>query len=220
MKSMKRWRIYNRRMVVDRFQVRLAAAAVAHFAIVVVVLLAVLYGGALVDLVAGDSASWRGRAAAYDLRLLAGRAWLPLLGTVILLVLHNVLISHKIAGPLYRFRRYFKKVGEGDLRRPMEVRSRDYLRGDAEVISAMVESLRNRVALAAEHLERAGDDWAKLRASLPSDVSEALHGKIDQVERRLESSRRTLATFQLGDAVPPSPADAESDTVHPAELKV
>jgi len=135
-------------------------------------------------------------------------------------VLHNVMISHKIAGPLYRFRRYFKQVGEGDLSRPMEVRSHDYLRGDAVVISAMVEALRNRVALVAEQVERANEDWERLRASLPADAAEVLSGKIDLVERRLQSGRRTLSSFRLGDAVARPPVDSESDVVHPAELKV
>lgn len=220
MKNLKRWRIYSRRMVVDRFQLRLAAAAVAHFVIAVVVLLAVLYGGDLIGLFGRDEVSWRAQAALYDLRHLAGRAWLPLLGTVVLLVLHNVLISHKIAGPLYRFRRYFKLVGSADLSRPIEVRSRDYLKRDAEVISEMVEALRNRVALVAENVERANEDWQRLRSSLPVDAAEALVGKIDLVERRLENARRNLSGFRLGDAVPRPPSDSEHDIVHPAELKV
>ena len=220
MSKASRWKVYNRRVLVDRFQVRLAGVAVVHFLVIVGVFVSALFAPIVIDLVSGDMSSPRVQAAAREFLVLHGRIWMPLLGVLVLLLLHNVLMTHRIAGPLYRFRRYFKTVGEGNLASSMAIRDRDYLRKDAEVISEMVTSVRNKVALVAEHVERANEDWAHLRSALPRDTTEGLSGKIDVMESRLESCRRSLAAFDLGDAVATA-ADTQDETpLHPAELKV
>ena len=84
----------------------------------------------------------------------------------------------------------------------------------------MVESLRNRVALVSEHVERANEDWGRLRSALPRNAAEDLSGKIDILEGRLESCRRSLAGFELGRAVAPAADQREQEPIHPAELKV
>jgi len=220
MTTASRWKLYNRRVLVDRFQVRLAGVAIVHFLLIVGVFVSSLFAPVVIDLVSGDMSSPRVQEAAREFLVLHTRIWVPLSLSVVLLVLHNILITHRIAGPLYRFRRYFKTVGDGKLSSPMEIRDRDYLRKDAEVISEMVESLRNRVALVAEHVERANEDWSRLRGALPREAAEELSGKIDILEGRMESCRRSLASFELGRAVAPAADQAEEEPIHPAELKV
>jgi hypothetical protein len=83
-----------------------------------------------------------------------------------------------------------------------------------------VEAVRNKVALVAEHVERANEDWGRLRSELPAGAAEDLSGKIDIMESRLESCRRSLAAFDLGSAVAPPPGDPAAEPIHPAELKV
>ena len=53
-------------------------------------------------------------------------------------------ISHKIAGPLYRFESLCKQVGEGNLNTITHLRSNDQLQELAQSFSAMVDKLRNR----------------------------------------------------------------------------
>lgn len=220
MSKISRWKIYNRRVLVDRFQVRLAGVAIVHFLVIVGIFVSALFAPVVIDLVSGDMSSPRVQAAAREFLVLHSRIWMPLLGSLVLLVLHNVLMTHRIAGPLYRFRDFFKSVGAGDLSRPMEVRDRDYLRKDAEAISEMVEALRNKVALVAEQVERANEDWGRLRSALPVEASEALSGKIDVLESRLEGCQRSVTAFDLGNAVAPAPGELDEAPVHPAELKV
>jgi len=220
MSKASRWKIHNRRVLVDRFQVRLAGVAIVHFLVIVGIFVSALFAPVIIDLVSGDMSSPVVQEAAREFLVLHSRIWMPLLGALVLLVLHNILMTHRIAGPLYRFRRYFKTVGEGKLASTMHVRDRDYLRKDAEVISEMVESLRNKVALVAEHVERANEDWGRLRSALPVEAANDLSGKIDIMEGRLESCRRSLAGFELGTAVAPPPGDPAAEPIHPAELKV
>ena len=220
MSKVSRWKVYNRRVLVDRFQVRLAGVAIVHFLVIVGVFVSALFAPIVIDLVSGDMSSPRVQEAAREFLVLHNRIWMPLLGALVLLVLHNILMTHRIAGPLYRFRVYFKTVGEGRLASVMEIRDRDYLRKDAEVISEMVESLRNKVALVAEHVERASEDWDRLRSTLPRDAAEDLSGKIDVMESRLESCRRSLASFELGSAVASAADEQDEAPLHPAELKV
>jgi methyl-accepting chemotaxis protein len=220
MNKASRWKIYNRRVLVDRFQVRLAGVAIVHFLVIVGIFVSALFAPVVIDLVSGDMSSPVVQEAAREFLVLHNRIWMPLLGSLVLLVLHNVLMTHRIAGPLYRFRRYFKTIGEGKLASTMEVRDSDYLRKDAEVISEMVESVRNKVALVAEHVERANEDWERLRSELPAGAAEDLSGKIDIMESRLESCRRSLAAFDLGSAVAPAAGEQDEVPLHPAELKV
>jgi len=215
-----RWKVYNRRVLVDRFQVRLAGVAIVHFLIVVAVFVSALFAPIVIDLSSGDLSSPRVQEAAREFLVLHSRIWLPLAGALALLVLHNVLMTHRIAGPLYRFRRYFKTVGEGKLSTLMEIRDSDYLRKDAVVISEMVESVRNKIALVAEQVERANDDWGRLRSALPAEAANDLSGKIDILESRLESCRRSVAAFDLGNAVAPATGELDGEPAHPAELKV
>jgi len=53
-------------------------------------------------------------------------------------------ISHKIAGPLYRFETLCRQIGEGNLEGVTHLRENDQLQDLAQAFSEMVDQLRNR----------------------------------------------------------------------------
>ncbi len=72
------------------------------------------------------------------------------LGPVLLIILlalcvHSVLVSHRIAGPLYRFRATFKQVAEGDLSKVVRIRRGDFLLNEQAKIEEMIEALRSKL---------------------------------------------------------------------------
>jgi methyl-accepting chemotaxis protein len=68
---------------------------------------------------------------------------------VILLILafiHQIVITHKICGPLVNFRNTFKRISEGDLTRKIFLRRHDFLQDEANQVNEMIDVLSNFVS--------------------------------------------------------------------------
>ena len=57
-------------------------------------------------------------------------------------VVVSVILSHRIAGPLYRIERYLNEVAQGDFSSILKLRKRDELKGVAEAINSLTQDLR------------------------------------------------------------------------------
>ena len=60
-------------------------------------------------------------------------------------IIVTIVLSHKIAGPLYRFEKNAKKVGEGDLTVRTKLRESDQTKQLAIAFSEMTDSLREKM---------------------------------------------------------------------------
>lgn len=110
--------------------------------------------------------------------------WPALGGVLVFAAAALVKASHRIAGPLYRFRRVFEAVQEGDLRASARVRRGDYLTGESEALEAMLGSLRERIGSA----QRAIDE-----------AEHALDADPHTARRAIANARRILRTFSIDD---------------------
>lgn len=72
---------------------------------------------------------------------------------VILLALAGIVITHKVAGPLFKMKRMIREVGEGRLVVPGRLRKGDELQDFFEVFATMVENLRRRQSTEIELLD-------------------------------------------------------------------
>ncbi|MBN2071683.1 MAG: hypothetical protein JW814_09530 [Candidatus Krumholzibacteriota bacterium] len=194
---MKRWRIYNRKVLVDPLQMRFAGVAVCHFTIIVLIFITTLFVPVIIRLQGGEITEPGVQAAAHEFLVLHDRLWIPLLGSLVLIVLHNILFTHRIAGPLFRFRPYLKAVGEGDLSASIKFRKRDHLKKEAEVASEMVESLREKISQADGQLGELEKTWTDLRTELSRDAIATLEKKIDGMSREIDRCRESLSVFKL-----------------------
>lgn len=195
MNGARRGKIYNRQVLVEAFQLRFIGVAMLHFLVVVAIFLAALYAPILIDLRSEAISSPHVQAAAREFLFLHTRLWLPLFGAFILVILHNILVSHRVAGPLLRFRRYLRGVGEGDLSHPIRFRNGDYLGQEARAASNMVESLRMRIERMETRLERANAAWADLKDDL--DASGLRGQQIAAVDESLAACRAGLRAFKI-----------------------
>ena len=57
----------------------------------------------------------------------------------------TLFVSHKIAGPLYRFELELNRIAEGDLTRDIHLRQNDQITDIAKSLNAMTGSLNNKV---------------------------------------------------------------------------
>jgi len=107
---------------------------------------------------------------------------------VILLILafiHQIVITHKICGPLVNFTNTFKKISEGDLTRKIFLRRHDFLQNEAnqvnemiDVLSSFVSKMKNENSLLRATLEDAangGTEPEKLDETLQKAIEHADH---------------------------------------------
>jgi len=66
-----------------------------------------------------------------------------LIGLVVIMV--TLLVSHKIAGPMFRFEKDIERVTRGDLKSRINIRKGDQFQEMATSLNTMIESLNNRV---------------------------------------------------------------------------
>lgn len=96
----------------------------------------------------------------------------------------SIFVSHKIAGPIYRFEKEAKAIGEGDLTVKFKLRKGDELKELADALEKMVGVLRNKIK---DALESAGE----LSGGLEKLVCESTE------ERRIISNLKTsLSRFE------------------------
>ena len=73
-------------------------------------------------------------------------------------------ISHKLAGPLFRFDKEIKKIGEGDLTTVVTLRNKDQITDLADTLNKMTASLREKILSiqegVAQSIERASQENA------------------------------------------------------------
>ena len=105
----------RRRIVVDGLQYRLLAINLLYFLVILLILAAFLFTPLVLKLRDGTtllSAAEQQEVASQFLTL-HKRIWPALLITFGLLSVHSILVSHRIAGPLYQFRRILKGLRDG-----------------------------------------------------------------------------------------------------------
>lgn len=138
---------FRRRIFISDLQYRLLVVNLLYFCAIVLIFAAVVFLPLMVQLRSGSMASpAEAEQVATEFLFLHARLWPALLLVLGLLALHSVIVSHRLAGPLYRFRRVLETVAEGDLSVRAKIRRNDYLTNEVAVINEMIEALAKRIA--------------------------------------------------------------------------
>lgn len=106
--------------------------------------------------------------------------------TAVIVVLY---ISHKIAGPLYRFESLCKQVGDGNFNTITHLRSNDQLQELAQSFSAMVDKLRNRRDQTNNLLDDLNNQISCLKND--SNLSSEQIDSIEKIETIVEHIKKT-----------------------------
>lgn len=65
----------------------------------------------------------------------------------IVIILWVIVLSHRLAGPIYRFNNVFQKIGRGELDiGEVKLRPKDELKDEAGDLTAMIDNLRNNIS--------------------------------------------------------------------------
>lgn len=152
---------WKRRILVNGFQYRLLAGNFLYLVSVVLAFVVVLFAPVVAVLADGSVSLAQREVAAQQLLVMHERVWFAIPVLIALCILHAAVVSHRIAGPLHRFKQILADLSQGDLSMDVNVRKHDYLRNEAEAMAGMVESLGGRVQSIREGYEQT-------RATLPA----------------------------------------------------
>ncbi len=169
----------RKKLFVDERQRRMIAMGVGYFLTIVITFAVAIFLPLIIEMNSDTTSSFQVQEAAKEFLVLHNRVWAPLLLVLVLLVLHTVVVSHRIAGPLYRFRNFLRIVGEGDISRPMTIRAKDYMTKEAEVINEMIRLLKDRV----DRIKEQHEDTSAVVTELQESIE---RGSMDDVRRQAE----------------------------------
>jgi methyl-accepting chemotaxis protein len=127
------------------------------------------------DLQSGD------RALVYKMALIG-------VGLVLILSMYLVVMTHRVAGPLFKISMYFERMAEGKLGKVTPLRDGDMLQDFYATFKAMHETVRTRAVADADAMERA------LKRLRDGAAGGKIAGELDALEQHVEQRRKQLAT--------------------------
>jgi len=104
-----------------------------------------------------------------------------------LVVIISIILSHRIAGPVFRIGRYLKSLSSGDLSAKLHLRKNDELQDLAEAINDMTGELKNRVNKIKGLVNMAGLELEKFKMTLGSEGL-----KVDGVKGGMEDLTKSI----------------------------
>lgn len=136
----------RRKFIVNRdLQITLLGNSFLYVLLFVAVIGVVFFVPLLAGLTETESASERTVQVGNQIRYLYTYFWPAVSLAMILIFLHSIRASHKIAGPLYRFKLVLEALKEGEISSPISIRKGDYLHPEAELINQVLQSLRQNL---------------------------------------------------------------------------
>lgn len=131
----------RRKLIKPRFQMRVALSGLG-LAVVAVLLLTIMMNEALMEFASKgwvDAAALRGE----WMSILISKLVLALCLLVPMTLALGVVLTHKIAGPLYRFEMFIQGVMAGEHPEPCRLRKGDELQDFCDLLNELTEPLRN-----------------------------------------------------------------------------
>ena len=114
-------------------------------------------------------------------------------------IILTIYISHKVAGPLYRFERSAKEIGKGNLTLVTRIRESDQAKGLADAFSQMTMDLRAKlleIDSDSKELNSIIDELNKMVEQKSLDVKE-IQNKFGSLKNLSNRLRQSLQYFKL-----------------------
>jgi methyl-accepting chemotaxis protein len=96
----------------------------------------------------------------------------------------TLIVSHKIAGPMFRFEKELSQIGEGDLSKKISLRKEDQMVEMAGCLNQMVENLHGKIVEIRDGVVQARE------AAVEGNASEETIERLRQAERLIEDKFR------------------------------
>jgi len=164
----------RRNFLINRkLQLWLLLTSLGYILLLLLVVSAVLFAPLVIQINRSDTISAETSEAARRFLYLHDAYWLPVVLCLLTISLHSIYSSHKIAGPVYRFRRVCEAMSGGTIPGPVRLRRNDQLQAEAGVVNAMLDTWRRQVIESkreAEALHDALTAWQRSQAVPPGET--------------------------------------------------
>lgn len=116
-----------------------------------------------------------------------------------LVVLISILLSHRVAGPLYRIERFLRSVAKGDFSMKLHLRKNDELQDLAGSINEMTEDLKNRVKKLKGLVNMTNLELEKLVRTLGQEFPDinSVKKKVDDLTKSVKDLEDHLSEYRL-----------------------
>jgi len=194
----------RRRVLIDkRLQYKLLIININYFIVLLLVVGLALFGPLLLEFYGAGINYIEKSVIAENILYLHVRLWPPFIAAAALFAIHSIFVSHRIAGPLYRFRAVLKRLREGDFSEDVRIRKHDYLHQDEEVMNEMIHTLRKRITKIKAEQQAVSDVLANVDLN-SENISPEFKSQLSRMENHVAEMRRQLDAFRVGDeTIPP-----------------
>lgn len=186
------------RYIIDKkLQFRLLIVAIFYLFGFIVVSGAILFIPMMIKLNSSEATSQQLYEVACQILHLHTYFWPTMLMGLVVVAIHSIWVSHKIAGPLYRFKLIFKAVKNGNLFMPGKLRKGDYLLNEMDIITEMIEGLRSRITEVQQEHARLAEAISGLRKAVSGGYKDEVMANIKALEEKEEYFGSKLAYFKI-----------------------
>jgi methyl-accepting chemotaxis protein len=189
--------VQRRYLLWDTVQPRFLAVSMVHQSLVFLVFAGSLFVPLILKLHNTPLSSPEAGAIGYQFTTLHESIWPAFPLALMLILIHSVFFSHRIAGPLYRFRNVFKAISEGDLMVDTKIRTHDYLQREAEGLETMVGELRSKFTTINTDCHVLAALVGDLKVELQSNSSKGVAAVASKLEDRVSRLMTNIEQFKV-----------------------
>lgn len=191
-----KWSLRKSLFLNDTFQKRFIAVNLIQFLVVFLIFTGTIFVPLMIQL-DDPFLSWSERdKVANQFLSLHTHVWPTIAIVFVLLAIHSVLFSHRVAGPLYRFRTIFKAITEGDLTVEATTRKHDYLKHESHSINQMIVTLHTKIKGIEEQSRGMNSTVTKLQRAIDSGSASDIHQNMKSLVIQMEELQATLGYFR------------------------
>jgi methyl-accepting chemotaxis protein len=191
----------RRKFVIDwRLQLSFLLITLGYLAFMILVISVSLFAPLILQLRHVNATSAEASDLALKILYLHDKFWLPVFLALVAISLDSLRTTHKIAGPLHRFRQVFEALSEGRLPKPVKLRKGDRLSAEMEAINRMLAALREQIGqmqTGAEKLHETISRYCKLPKAAAADP--ATHSLWNDVLNRERQLREMMDRCKIED---------------------
>jgi methyl-accepting chemotaxis protein len=187
---------FRRHFLWDTVQPRFLGLSFCYVVVVIAAVAGALFVPLMLELNHLPISSVEAQRVADQFELLHSRFWPVVAVVCVLLLVHGVFFSHRIAGPLYRFRRIFQSVASGDLTVRTSIRKADYLHVEAQCLGEMVDALREKIGRIEAHHADIAPQLERLKAAAACGALREVEQEADRLRATVEQLTRAMEPFQ------------------------
>ncbi len=187
----------RRRLLIDKTQYKLLGVYLVHFVAVLVIVFSALVIVFTRQLEHSSLTAFQRQEVAAKIMWFYGQMWPFMWGIFMLLFIHSIYVTHKIAGPLYRIREVLKMVKRGNLTAKVKLRSGDYLRAEEQAVNEAIQSIHDKIEGLRENTSTCTSTLVELGRALEHGSSEQTEQRFNDLSSQIDGLRNSLGYFKV-----------------------